>query len=146
MSRVPIGSTTEPGPGEAYGPTVHDRFDFIHQGLSAEEIARRWGISREAMDRFALRSHDRAARATAEGRFDNEIVALATRRARIEDKVAVAGTDEGDPAVEGPLGFDEGVRAGSTYQTLASSRPPSPSTGWSPRPARPRSPTAPRRC
>ena len=39
MSRVPIGSTTEHGPGEAYGPTVHQRFDFIHQGLSAEEIA-----------------------------------------------------------------------------------------------------------
>ena len=40
MSRVPIGSTTDPGPGEAYGPTVHARFEFIHQGLSAEEIAR----------------------------------------------------------------------------------------------------------
>jgi acetyl-CoA acyltransferase len=119
MSRVPIGSTTEPGPGEAYGPTVHDRFQFIHQGLSAEEIARRWGISREAMDRFALQSHDRAARAIAQGRFDNEIMPLATRRARIEDKVAVAGSDQGDPADEGPLTFDEGVRAGSTYEKLA---------------------------
>ena len=102
MSRVPIGSTTEHGPGDAYGPTVHERFDFIHQGLSAEEIARRWEISREDMDRFALRSHDRAARAIAEGRFENEIIPLATRRARIEEKVAVAGTDEGDPAGEGP--------------------------------------------
>jgi acetyl-CoA acetyltransferase family protein len=91
--------------------------------LSAEEIARRWGISREAMDRYALRSHDRAARAIAEGRFDNEIIPLATRRAVVEDKVAVAGTDEGDPAGEGPLGFDEGVRAGSTYEKLASLPP-----------------------
>ena len=41
---------------------------------------------------------------------ENEIVPLATRRARIEEKVAVAGTDEGDPAGEGPLRFDEGVR------------------------------------
>jgi acetyl-CoA acetyltransferase family protein len=123
MSRVPIGSTTDHGPGEAYGPTVHGRFDFIHQGLSAEEIARRWGISREAMDRYALQSHDRAARAIAEGRFENEIVPLATRRARIEDKVAVAGTDEGDPAGEGPLTSDEGVRAGSTYEKLASLPP-----------------------
>jgi acetyl-CoA acetyltransferase len=123
MSRVPIGSTTEHGPGEAYGPTVHDRFDFIHQGLAAEEIARRWGISREAMDRFALESHDRAARAIAEGRFEREIVPLETRRAQIVDKVAVAGTDEGDPADEGPLTFDEGVRAGSTYEKLASLPP-----------------------
>ena len=110
MSRVPIGSTTEHGPGDAYGPTVHGRFDFIHQGLCAEEIARRWGIGREEMDRFALRSHERAARAIAEGRFDREIVPLATRRARVEDKVAVAGTDEG-------------VRAGSTYEKLASLPP-----------------------
>ncbi len=119
MSRVPIGSTTEPGPGDAYGPAVRDRFDFIHQGLSAEEIARRWKIGREEMDRFAVRSHQRAAQAMAEGRFENEIVPLATRRARIEDRVAVAGSDEGDPGGEGPLTFDEGVRAGSSYETLA---------------------------
>jgi len=123
MCRVPIGSTTDHGPGEAYGPTVHGRFDFIHQGLCAEEIARRWGITREEMDRFALRSHDRAAAAIAEGRFENEIVPLATRRATVEDKVAVAGTDEGDPADEGPLTLDEGVRAGSSYEKLASLPP-----------------------
>jgi acetyl-CoA acyltransferase len=123
MSRVPIGSTTEHGPGEAYGPTVHGRFDFIHQGLCAEEIARRWSISREEMDRFSLRSHDRAARAIEEGRFEREIVPLATRRAQVVDKVAVAGTDEGDPAGEGPLAFDEGVRPGSTYERLAALPP-----------------------
>ena len=75
------------------------------------------------MDRFSLRSHERAARAIAEGRFDNEIVPLATRRARVEDKIARAGTDEGDPAGEGPLTVDEGVRAGSTYEKLASLPP-----------------------
>jgi acetyl-CoA acyltransferase len=123
MSRVPIGSTTEHGPGEAYGPVVHQRFDFIHQGLAAEAIAERWDISREAMDRFALESHDRAARAIAEGRFEKEIVPLATRRAHIQDKVAEAGSDEGDPAGEGPLSSDEGVRAGSSYEKLASLPP-----------------------
>jgi acetyl-CoA acyltransferase len=123
MSRVPIGSTTEHGPGEAYGPTVHGRFDFIHQGQCAEEIARRWGITREDMDRFALRSHEMAARATAESRFENEILPLATRRARVENKVAVAGTDDGDLAGEGLLTFDEGVRAGSSYEKLASLPP-----------------------
>ncbi len=46
MSRVPIGSTTEPGPGEAYGPLYKERFALIHQGECAEEIARRWKITR----------------------------------------------------------------------------------------------------
>ena len=124
MSRVPIGSTTEHGPGEAYGPTVHERFDFIHQGLCAEEIARRWGICREDMDRFALESHDRAARAIAEG------AVRATRsspwppagpwwRTRWPWPAATRAI----PAGEGPLTFDEGVRAGSTYEKLASLPP-----------------------
>ena len=77
MSRVPIGSTTEPGPGEAYGPLYKERFELIHQGECAEEIARRWKVGREEMDEFApalapaggpghrrgpLRQRDRAAR------------------------------------------------------------------------------------
>ena len=45
MSRVPIGSTTEPGPGEAYGPLYKERFELIHQGECAEEIARRWKVT-----------------------------------------------------------------------------------------------------
>ena len=81
MSRVPIGSTTDPGPGEAYGPTVHARFEFIHQGLSAEEIARRWDIGRDEMDAFALQSHRRAARAQDEGRFAAELVRPVAPRA-----------------------------------------------------------------
>ena len=99
------------------------RFDFIHQGLSAEEIAARWQIGREEMDRFALRSHDRAARAIAEGRFDGEIVPLAPGGPASRTRWPQAGTDEGDPADEGPLAFDEGVRAGSTYEKLASLPP-----------------------
>ncbi|MHB1518359.1 MAG: thiolase family protein [Acidimicrobiales bacterium] len=123
MSRVPIGATTEHGPGDAYGPVVHERFDLIHQGLCAEEIARRWGIDREQMDRFALESHQRAFRASSEGRFDDEIVPLPTRRAVIEAGVASAGSDLGDPAAEGPLGFDEGIRPDSTIEALRSLRP-----------------------
>ena len=99
MTRVPIGSTTEPGPGEAYGPRVLDRFDFIHQGLSAERIAEKWGISREDMDRFALSSHEKAARAIDEARFDNEIVTL------------------------GDVATDEGVRRGGTLEKLGALPP-----------------------
>jgi acetyl-CoA acyltransferase len=102
MSRVPIGSTTEPGPGEAYGPTVHSRFAFIHQGMSAEEIARRWKISRDDMDAFALESHRRAAAAHDAGHFTNEIIPLSTP--------GPEGTDV--------LDFDEGVRRGGTIEKL----------------------------
>jgi acetyl-CoA acetyltransferase family protein len=99
MTRVPIGSTMDPGPGEAYGPRVLKRYEFIHQGLSAEQIAEKWDVSREEMDAFALRSHDRAACAIDEGRFDNEIVAL------------------------GDVTTDEGVRRGGTPEGLAKLAP-----------------------
>jgi acetyl-CoA acetyltransferase family protein len=104
MTRVPIGSTTDPGPGEAYGPTVHARYQFIHQGLSAEAIAERWNVSRPEMDAFALESHRRAAVAQDEGRFAHEIVPLA------------AGTEADPHAV---LDYDEGVRRGSSIEKLA---------------------------
>jgi acetyl-CoA acyltransferase len=94
MTRVPIGSTMDPGPGEAYGPRVLKRYEFIHQGLSAEQIAEKWNVSRDDMDRLALTSHERAATAIDEGRFDNEIIAL------------------------GDVTTDEGVRRGSTIEGL----------------------------
>jgi len=102
MSRVPIGSTTDPGPGEAYGPTVHQRFEFIHQGLSAEEIARRWDVGRDEMDAFALRSHRRAAQAQDEGRFRREIVPLASP----------------DPDGDTVIDADEGVRRDTSIEKL----------------------------
>jgi acetyl-CoA acyltransferase len=109
MSRVPIGSTTEPGPGEAYGPLYKSHFELIHQGECAEEIARRWKIGREEMDHFALTSHQRAAQAGDEGRFKNEIVVLDGRDA------------EGQPC--GIVESDEGVRRDTSYEKLASLRP-----------------------
>jgi acetyl-CoA acyltransferase len=110
MSRVPIGSTTEPGPGEAYGPSVLARYEFIHQGLSAEEIAHRWGITRPEMDALALESHRRAARAQDEGRFEREILPLEAR-----------GPDA--QPVGGILDFDEGVRRDTSLEKLASLSP-----------------------
>ncbi len=114
MCRVPIGSTTEPGPGVAYGPLYLQRFALIHQGECAEEIARRWNISREEMDEFALRSHRRAARATDEGRFANELVPLAARIHR-----DVPGRVE----VSGMLEVDEGVRRDTSLEKLAALKP-----------------------
>ena len=120
MSRVPIGSTTEPGPGEAYGPLYTERFALIHQGECAEEIARRWKVTREEMDEFALRSHQRAARATDEGRFANEIVPL---EARVHPDVP--GADE----VSGLLESDEGIRRDTSLEKLAGLKPAFSETG-----------------
>jgi acetyl-CoA acyltransferase len=114
MSRVPIGSTTEPGPGDAYGPLYLEHFDLIHQGECAEEIARRWKIGRDDMDRFALESHRRAARATDEGRFANEIDAL---EARVHPDVP------GASEVTGLMEVDEGVRRDTSLEKLAGLRP-----------------------
>ncbi|HWF15452.1 MAG TPA: thiolase family protein [Acidimicrobiales bacterium] len=110
MSRVPIGSTTEPGPGEAYGPLYKERFELIHQGECAEEIARRWSVSREEMDALALQSHQRAARATDEGRFSREIVAL---EARVHPDVP------GAAEVGGLMEVDEGIRRDTSLEKLA---------------------------
>jgi acetyl-CoA acyltransferase len=103
MTRVPIGATTDPGPGEPYGPRYRQRFELVHQGECAEEIARRWKVSREDMDAFALESHRRAAVATDEGRFEHEIV-----------PVDVGGES---------LRADEGIRRDTSLEKLASLAP-----------------------
>lgn len=114
MTRVPIGSTTEPGPGEAYGPLYLSQYRLIHQGECAEEIARRWKVGRQEMDALALESHRRCARAGEEGRFFSEILPLESRR--LEPKPGVSEQ-------EGPLDFDEGVRRDTSLEKLASLPP-----------------------
>jgi acetyl-CoA acetyltransferase family protein len=114
MSRVPIGSTTEPGPGEAYGPLYRAHYELIHQGECAEEIARRWKVSRDDMDALALQSHQRAARATDDGRFVGEIAPL---EARVHPDVP------GAAEVSGLMEVDEGVRRDTSLEKLAGLRP-----------------------
>jgi acetyl-CoA acetyltransferase family protein len=94
MTRVPMGSSIAEGKhGYPFGPRVQQRYasdgGLVNQGISAELIADKWGISREDMDRFGVRSQTLAARATAEGRFDREIVPT------IDAEGALMTTDEG---------------------------------------------------
>jgi len=65
---------------------LHDPFHNIHMGVTAENIAAKWGIGREEQDRLALESHHRAERATAEGRFNGQIVpvTLKSRKGEVE--------------------------------------------------------------
>ncbi len=81
MTRVPMGASTADGRyGFPFGPSVSSRYadrgGLVPQGEAAEMIADRWGITREEMDAYGLLSQERAARASAEGRFDREIVAV----------------------------------------------------------------------
>jgi acetyl-CoA acyltransferase len=79
MTRVPMGASLADGKfGFPFGPKVGARYEpvggLVPQGISAELIAEKWGISREEMDRFGLRSQELAAQATREGRFEREIL------------------------------------------------------------------------
>jgi acetyl-CoA acyltransferase len=107
MSRVPMGSSFLPG-SMPFGPGVIARYpNLVPQGISAELIAEKWGITREDNDEFSVRSHQRAAQATAEGRFDREIVPIDVT------------TESGDER----FATDEGIRPGSTMETLAKLKP-----------------------
>jgi acetyl-CoA acyltransferase len=114
MTRVPMGSSIGKDAGFPFGPSVRERYEPVgglkNQGVGAEMIAEQWGITREDLDAFSVESHRRAARATAQGRFDHEIVAVAIR------------DDEGK-ATDEVMTRDEGIRADSTLETLAKLKP-----------------------
>jgi acetyl-CoA acyltransferase len=107
MTRVPMGASFTQG-SMPFGPKMMERYPgLVPQGISAELISEKWGISREDNDRFSVESHLRAARATEEGRFEREIV-----------PVTVA-TEEGTEE----FGRDEGFRPDSSLEKLANLKP-----------------------
>jgi acetyl-CoA acetyltransferase family protein len=85
MSRVTMGSSIGKDSGWPFGPSVAARYEPVgglkNQGIGAEMIADQWDVSREDLDAFSAESHRRAAQATAEGRFANEIVPIYVRDA-----------------------------------------------------------------
>jgi acetyl-CoA acyltransferase len=113
MSRTPMGSDALANPdplGDSKGPIspkLADLYEIIPQGLSANRIARKYGISREEQDRFALNSHEKAIAAIDEGRFRSEIVPV-----HVEDNGRSHDVDT-----------DEGPRRGSSYEKIASLQP-----------------------
>jgi acetyl-CoA acyltransferase len=120
MSLVPMGaSAAVPGVGLPFGPQVGLRYEpvggLVPQGISAELIADRWNLSREDLDAFGAESQQRAARATAEGRFEHEILPVATR---VKDKETGKIIEPGDLVTS-----DQGIREGTTAETLANLRP-----------------------
>jgi acetyl-CoA acyltransferase len=89
--------------GSPWPPALLERYDLVPQGISAELIADRWEITRAEMDELALRSHQRAARATEEGRFERETVPF-----RTNGTTHVA---------------DQGIRPDTTLEALAQLKP-----------------------
>lgn len=89
---------------------------YMSMGHTAEEVAKRYGISREEQDAFAVRSHQKAARAIAEGKFTEEIVPV---------EVTVRKVGEDNRLVEEKVLFsmDEGVRPDTNMEVLGTLRP-----------------------
>ena len=93
---------------DPFGTRMVERYpNLVPQGISAELIAEQWGFTREELDAFSLRSQQRAARATAEARFDRELVPV---------PIVVDGKSRAMTA-------DEGIRPDTTAERLAALKP-----------------------
>jgi acetyl-CoA acyltransferase len=105
MGHIPLSAngTTIADWGTPFPPALMERHPLVNQGLSAELIAERWGITRTECDEIGLRSQQRAAQATAEGRFERETVPFAAN-----------GT---------VLTTDQGIRPETTLEALAELKP-----------------------
>lgn len=109
MTRIPMGITAQQGPGMPFGPLMLERYShgLVPQGLSAEMICEKWGLSRSELDEIGLDSHRRAARATDEGRFETQIVPV------------TVPSENGDEVVR----RDEGIRFDTSLEKLANLQP-----------------------
>jgi acetyl-CoA acetyltransferase family protein len=117
MSRVPMGSN-----GIDFSDKVHERWQIVPQGISAEVIANEWNLSREELDAYSLESHRRAVAAIDEGRFENEVVPVEVINPHVGALVGVDETPRRDTSAEALAGLkpafipDGVVTAGNSSQ------------------------------
>ncbi|AXM90638.1 acetyl-CoA C-acyltransferase [Anoxybacillus ayderensis] len=105
MTKVPILSD---GNERTIPASLHEKYEFVHQGISAELIAEKYGLTREQLDEYAYESHQRALRAQAEGRF-------------MEEMVPINGLDkDGNDII---VTADEGPRQDTSLEALAALKP-----------------------
>jgi acetyl-CoA acyltransferase len=104
MSRVPMGSSI--AGANPFGSVLATQYGGVapNQGIGAEMIAQRWGLSRAELDEFSLASHEKAAAAQDDGRFTAQIAPVTLPDGTVVDT-------------------DEGVRRGGTPETLAALKP-----------------------
>ncbi|ADP81247.1 thiolase family protein [Pseudofrankia inefficax] len=106
MSRIPLGSARGAGLGQPITDAIRARYgvDGFNQGLGAEMMAEKWGLSRTELDEFAARSHEKAAAAIDAGTFKAEIAPYPLPDGSVFDT-------------------DEGIRRGTTAERLAGLKP-----------------------
>lgn len=114
MSTVPMGGNF-PAPDPGLTSILPET--YMSMGLTAEIVAKRYGISREDMDQFALQSNQRAAAAIENGLFEKDIITVQAARPGVDEK--------GRPTINYiPFKVDEGVRANSSMAGLAKLKSP----------------------
>ena len=122
MSLLPMGGhNLSPNPGlvESYPDS------YLNMGLTAENVARKYEITREQQDEFAVRSHNRAAAAIDAGKFKDEIVPFTVVTRELET-ATTTGSKPGKAKIkttETVFGADEGVRRDTSMEALAKLKP-----------------------
>ena len=113
MSRVPMGGGYQ---GRSIHPRMSKEYNLpgLQMGMTAEKVAEEYEISREAQDEYAARSHQRAAAATEEGRFDDQIVPIETSVASETQRADGEAVDD-----DGLVEEDEGIRPDTDVETLS---------------------------
>lgn len=108
MTRVPMGSSSQGA--SPFGSLMEERYahELVPQGISAELIARKWGLSRQDLDALSLESHRRAERATVEKRFESQIVPIPVTQ------------EDGTMRL---FDRDEGIRPDTSMEKLANLKP-----------------------
>jgi acetyl-CoA acyltransferase len=113
MTAIPMGGNSfRPNPGLA--DTYPDY--YLNMGLTAENLAKKYEITREQADEFSMQSHQKAAAAIAAGKFNEEIVPMNVRIDEFDEKGRVRRK-------EIVFGMDEGVRADTSMEGLAKLKP-----------------------
>lgn len=103
MTRVPMGSSLS-GAGSPFTEVIQQTYNIVGQGVASDEIAHKWGITRESVDAFSYESHMRAARAAHAGYLQREIV-------------PIQGVDEAGNPIE--VNVDQGFRANADTARMA---------------------------
>jgi acetyl-CoA acyltransferase len=117
MSRVPMGSN-----GGDLSEKLLERWEIVPQGISAEVLAEEWRLSREALDEYSLRSHERALAAIDQGRFENEVIPIEVTNPHVGVVFAVDETPRADTSLKALAGLkpafipDGKVTAGNSSQ------------------------------
>ncbi len=108
MTRVAMVAPAQGG--TPFGPLMIERYNnrLVHQGISADLVARKWELSREELDAYSLESHRRATRATEEGRFASQMVPIEVKN------------EDGTTSI---FAKDEGIRSDTSMEKLANLKP-----------------------